>query len=107
MDIHCPVCGEPWDHDSLHEEADARFQAKYGHRFRGSTQDNGPAYYRLYDEVSAQFRTTGCHALFGARHNTESPSVLRAQASAALMDIMPDDLDGVAAMMEDFEGMMD
>jgi len=28
MDIHCRYCGEPWDHDTLHEFGDYKKRAK-------------------------------------------------------------------------------
>lgn len=43
MDLFCKRCGEPWDNDSLHEEA-----ALSG---------------RTYDQVAADFRARGCQAL--------------------------------------------
>lgn len=85
MDLACPRCGEYWDNDELH---DNDFDLSYS-------------------EAVKLFRTKGCSAVW---HTTCVPNnSLRTQASAALMDLMPDDMDGVSAMMDDFEflGMLD
>jgi len=55
MDIYCPVCGEPFDFDELHEEARARWE--------------GGDYSRVYEEVLHQFQRKGCEAL-GDEHTT-------------------------------------
>jgi hypothetical protein len=90
MDIYCSHCGEPWDNDSLHDEAEA----------------SG----RSYTEVARNFRIDGCPALavaYGASCSTPSTStdrtfgLTRQEASAALYDLLGDDMDGAAAMMED------
>lgn len=86
MDIYCPVkdCAEPWDLDSLHEEA----------------EESG----RTFREVQRDFQSKGCKALenaFGSqKHNTGNAQ--RAAVSEAMFDLLGDDVDGVAAMMEDF-----
>jgi len=84
MDIYCPKCAEPWDIDSLHDAA-KEFSC-------------------TYDEVWKQFKQSGCSAL-GSKCNIkdDEPRSLKAMASGALMDIMGDDMDGVAATLEDFD----
>lgn len=60
--------------------------------------------------VSKRFRSIGCAALEGGTTPTcEKSGELRPLASAVLMDILGDDLDGVASTMDDFEylGMLD
>lgn len=87
MDIRCPKCGEPWEHDCLHEVVT-------------------DGMYPNYDAAAKAFRKDGCVAL-GSTHNepsTEEDAVwgLRPQdAAAALYDILGDDMDGAAAMLED------
>lgn len=85
QDIYCPKCGEPWDLDSLHEEA-------------GDSD-------RTFSDVYSDFRKRGCDALAGAFGYTDcaqqARNSYRAQASAALMDVLGDDVDGVAAMLDD------
>ncbi len=87
MDLICPRCAEPWDFDEFHYRADEI----------DST----------YDKVTAVFRTKGCFALTDKM--CERTGGLRAEASSVLMDLMGDDMDGAAAMMEDAEytGMFD
>lgn len=87
MDIRCPKCGEPWDLDTIHEAADE--------------QDS------TYEKVSADFRSRGCVAFGWGGCSTPSTEVdahygLPPQVAAgALYDLLGDDLDGAAAMLED------
>lgn len=87
MDVYCPVCSEPWDVDEFHDVADEL----------DST----------FDAVRKDFRRRGCAAL-GQRPCVPDDS-LRSLASATLMDVLGDDIDGVASMLDDFEymGMLD
>lgn len=86
MDIICPIDGEPWDFDSLHEEA-----AESG---------------RTYTEVMRDFQQRGCVALetaFGPmRCERDESSAYRAMVAEAMYDLCGDDMDGAASMMEDF-----
>ena len=82
MDIYCTKCGEPWDVDSLHDAVD-----------EGRAFD--------WPEARERFTFEGC-SLFGAKCAT-TPDTARAMASAALMEVMGDDIDGVASMLEDAE----
>jgi len=88
MDIYCPIrgCGEPLDNDYIHEYA----------KEIGST----------YEKVSADFRNRGCVAvgLIHSEGNDEVDSrygLSASDAASALYDILGDDMDGMAAMMED------
>lgn len=78
MDIYCPKCAEPWEVDSLHD-----------------TPDGLP-----FDEARQRFYREGC-GVFGVACEAE-PS-LRSQAASALYDLLGDDVDGAAAMLDDFE----
>ena len=77
MDIYCRNCGEPWDNDSIHEEAQI-----YG---------------LSYAEVAKDFRRNGCSAL-GSRCSTNDadPTV------ALAYELMGDDMDGAASILEDY-----
>lgn len=99
MDLYCPKCGEPWEIDSLHDEAAAR-------------QNDLPEaieYAVLFRKVQRDFQTRGCEAMesFGARHSEPSEStdrtfgLTRQDAASALYDLLGDDIDGAAAMLED------
>lgn len=89
MDIYCPKCGEPVEIDYLHEVADDEDMT--------------------FSEVMRAFQVKGCPAIF-ARCNAPSTEVdssfgLRRQdAASALYDLLGDDIDGAAAMMEDLFG---
>ena len=74
MDIYCGRCGEPWDHDSLHEvwsENEDRMMS--------------------YQEATAAFRRLGCGAMEGLDRTVcaidpTSTAALIAQASMELSD---------------------
>ena len=90
QDIYCPRCGEPWDIDSLHEETDHR---------QGSGEEIS------FNGVRRDFSRRGCLAMTVYRI-PEDECVLdtgnaRAMASGVLMDILGDDIDGVASLMDD------
>lgn len=76
MDIYCPLCGEPWDMDELHEVEDTDFET-----------------------ARKRFRRDGC-AVFGSTHNRPADTDT-AEKSALLFDLLGDDIDGIASLMED------
>lgn len=79
MDIRCKVCSEPIDTDEFHDIADEL----------GVT----------FDKVRKLFYAEGCVGI-GYRHNTDGqPNPL----AAMLQDMMGDDIDGLAALTEDFD----
>jgi len=83
MDIYCVRCGEPTDMDYLHDVA--------------AEQET------TFAKVLAAFQTKGCEAL-GEPQCERRPS-LRSEAMSAMFDILGDDVDGAASMMEDLEYM--
>lgn len=83
MDVYCPKCGEPVELDYFHDVA----------------ADTSSTYSAVRDD----FARRGCAAI-GGRCN-DRPDEDRALAAAALFEIMGDDADGVAAMLEDAESM--
>lgn len=93
MDIHCPKCGEPWDMNELHDETEARIDD-------GRLPKDAP-YEKNYNVVRQEFWSRGCPALYGSTCNEERDGDT-ALASAMLHDLLGDDTDGIAAMMEDF-----
>lgn len=122
MDIYCRICGEPWDMDTLHEEIDERiaagvFQALPDHNdYRPGEQyaRYRAAYDKCYDIVRNDFYSQGCGAMwaFSGRPEGEKPSwcvrkdrtsgkMTTTDAMSALIEVMGDDLDGIASMMED------
>jgi hypothetical protein len=82
MDIYCGICGEPWNVDSLHDAVN-----------EGRARDRKDARWK--------FELRGC-GMWGVKC-ADKPDTPRAMASAALMEVMGDDLDGVASMLEDAE----
>lgn len=89
MDIICPKCSEPVDHDSLHDAVD-----------EGLFDD--------YKSAMRAFQTEGCTAL-GFTHNEATMGSFRSEAASVMYDLLGDDMDGAASMMEDFDylGMLD
>lgn len=91
MDIYCPRCAEPIDADELHSVYDL---------------DNGK---KLSYQVARQrFFSGGCGLLFDGQQCEDTKS-LRGLASSIAADLLGDDVDGIAAMLEDFDylGMLD
>jgi hypothetical protein len=89
MDINCPKCAEPVEVDYLHEVADID-----GEHGDGAT----------FTDILRAFQTDGCSAL-GERCRTDIGDADRARAAGAalLFDLLGDDVDGIAATLEDFE----
>ena len=84
MDIYCHRCGEPWEIDTFHDIADER----------GET----------YAVVMSAFQREGCGAtgwVAACERATGDGARMRGDLSAALADMLGDDVDGIAAMMED------
>ena len=86
MDIYCGKCGEPWEIDTLHDVSE----------YLGIS----------FGEISGNFRVAGCAAL-DATCNPQTVGSTRATVAAAMLDLLGDDIDGVAAMMEDYSYMME
>ena len=80
MDIYCPRCAEPCDIDELHDIPHLTF-----------------------DQASQVFfdPRVGCGQLFSRKPCERSNSPV-ARAAAAMHDMFGDDIDGIAAMMENF-----
>ncbi len=98
-DVICPRCGEPWDMDCLHDEAGEHYGATYG-----EPGYVGADYQKVYQQVSADFRTRGCLALteaFGPQTcvPVASHSTMVAQA---MYELLGDDLDAASVMTEDY-----
>lgn len=92
MDILCRTCGEPWDNDSLHDRVT-------------ELREEGASNATNYGTVSADFRARGCRAL-GVNctpGNVAHPGV------DAIYELLGDDMDGAAAMLEDmaYLGLLD
>lgn len=88
MDLYCPRCGEPWDLDTLHEETAARIQ---------NVRVALP-YETAFAEVRRDFQQRGCAALGEPRCLDRDGT---ATVAAAVYELLGDDLDGAAAMLDD------
>ncbi|TNF82084.1 MAG: hypothetical protein EP299_01810 [Acidobacteria bacterium] len=87
MDVYCRICGEPWDLYTFHDIA-----AEQG---------------ISYNEATANFRKRGCRSTgWGHSHCVPMPKeddgeLTQAQKAGILYELLGDDMDGAAAMMED------
>lgn len=81
MDLPCKRCGEPWDNDEFHYIAEER----------GTT----------YQQIAASFRANGCQTVTGKQ--CEARDSRTTLAAGAMYELLGDDMDGAAAMIEDFE----
>lgn len=84
VDIRCTKCGEPWSIDSLHDEADWQEVS--------------------FDVIRRQFSLKGCEAL-GCGCNEATLGSNAATVASLAEELMGDDIDGIASMLED-AGMM-
>jgi hypothetical protein len=90
MDIYCPVCGEPWENDTLHDYA----------------QETNSTYKNVY----RSFINDGCGVAFTTWGVTCEPNPsMRTHLMGVLAEIMGDDVDGIMSSMEDAEylGILD
>jgi hypothetical protein len=78
MDIYCRRCGEPLGLDELHDIPGMTFK-----------------------EAKDAFYSKGCTGIGFKCNQTGNP--IRAELSGILMDLLGDDLDGAAVMLEDAE----
>ena len=79
MDIKCHQCREPWDIDSLHD------LVAEGH-------------FVDFEDARKGFYRDGCGA-FGEQHNGPADP---ADTIGVLQELLGDDVDGLAAMIQDF-----
>lgn len=85
MDIYCPRCLEPTDMDYIHDVvADRR------------TTDPDVT----YDTVAREFRRIGCPAI-GTTCNTATMDDERSDIVSMTYDLLGDDMDGAAALLDD------
>lgn len=109
MDIRCRHCGEPWDHDELHGLATPDEPG----RDLDYEQRRIP-----YDEANALFRELGCGLFDWAwqridyhapkwrrapqrRCKSAKVDVEKAADAKIVYDLLGDDLDAAASMLED------
>lgn len=85
-DVYCPICGEPWENDTLHDYAE-----EYGTTYR---------------DVYRAFFSDGCGVAFdkwGVTCERPEGGSTRALFSSMLADILGDDVDGIISEMQDAE----
>ena len=83
MDILCIKCSEPFDMDEIHERA---------------SELGMPATEASFYKVLHDFQARGCPALGGKHNEDGEPSPV----AAMLYELLGDDIDGAAAMLEDY-----
>ena len=85
MDVRCPRCSEPWDISELH------------YVYRGD--EHIP-----FDEARETFYKIGCAAFDGDTQPSCNGRVsMTTEAAAVIYDLLGDDADGAAALLDDFE----
>lgn len=107
MDVHCTTCGEPWD--THHLRFDAIYETDVDTAEAEAWAQLSPKM-RLAERYREKFKAIGfefggsllsvlqCPACpEGAKPNSD-----RAVLKAGIVEIMGDDEDGIAGMMEDF-----
>lgn len=99
MDIRCTTCGEPWDTDTLHDVISEEYDPAI---YTTDGKHDQAKYEPLFNAVREQFVRLGCE-LFGTRHGEVNQDA--AEVAGIAMDMMGDDIDGVASMLEDAESM--
>ena len=82
MDIKCHRCGEPWELDTFHDVA-----AEQGITF---------------DAAMRRFRREGCAGTGWIEPCGRTYDPAKSMALVELGDMLGDDVDGFAAMIEDF-----
>ena len=82
MDIYCGTCAEPVELDFLHDVAEEKNTT--------------------FDRVLHEFQSIGCPAVGYAHSEVTDVRADTAMAMGALFDLLGDDVDGAAAMMEDY-----
>lgn len=107
MDVHCSTCGEPWDvyhlwHDAIfetdlsHEEAEAwrtlslalRLSPRYREKFRAAGYEFGASVYDVR-------RCPACP-------KDAEPDPEKSALKSAVVELLGEDEDGIAATLEDF-----
>lgn len=81
MDLRCPRCAEPTDNEEFHELVAA-------------------GDFPNYTKAVQAFQSQGCVVVYGG---SECDRVESGAYAEALYDLLGDDTDGAAAMMEDFD----
>lgn len=110
MDLFCPKCGEPIENDMIHDRVEElKLAPSYYLEEHDpfSQRERNPEYssevaQAAYRKLAAEFRTKGCPVLGLTCSPVVSESQkMRSSAAAAMYDLLGDDMDGAAAMLED------
>ncbi len=107
MDVHCSTCGEPWD--VYHLRHDAIFETDLSHE-EAETWLKLPTKQKLTARYRDAFRAVGWQfgcSILDVRHcpgcaPDAKPDPTKVEIKAALVDLLGDDEDGIAATLEDF-----
>jgi hypothetical protein len=100
MDIKCPKCGEAWDIDSLHDFIEEQFPSKPWYDTNGKYDQK--EYGRIFDNTYANFRLVGCNALNAKHYYGEDGKQKANPAIGMILDLMGEDVDAAASLIEDF-----
>lgn len=82
--------------DTIHDAVDEQFD------FDNTNRPKGEEYQKYYDKVAAQFRKEGCSALGSKCTESKAP-----EGVGILTDLLGNDMDGLAVMLEDMESIIE
>lgn len=119
-DVRCPICGEPWELDTLHDEVSHRFptkpwyQAEKPDEFTYQNSEgrwhSQKAYEVYFKIVRKEFNLKGCEALtsYGGGHNKDTIDP-KNSVYGQIMEFNGDDIDAAIGDMETAEawGLID
>jgi hypothetical protein len=107
MDVHCSSCGEPWD--VYHLRHDAIFETDLDHteaeawRTLSLAESLSSRYRKKFEAAGYKFGASILNVIrCPACPKNAKPDADKAALKAALVEILGDDEDGIAAAMEDF-----
>lgn len=98
-DVYCVRCGEPWDMDTLHEEIEYRYPDR--------PWEDESNYEEYFSKINREFHEKGCQAItsyeVGPCLPASESQKMRGSISSMLYEMLGDDIDGIAASLEDAE----
>ena len=98
MEVYCPRCGEPWDIDYVNHEMKVLERTD----FRGGRGCQCCKELQVCQHLGKCSACPSYEVASGKCTIKCFKKPFRADVSGAMMDILGEDLDGAAAMLEDF-----
>lgn len=108
MDICCPKCGEPVEMDYLHDIAGTIYPEPYFRNeedrraYRVNPKYDSDAYQVVYKKVVHDFQARGCPSIEMPCSPPSTGGKERAMFATAAYELLGDDLDGAASILDDW-----